>query len=65
MLHDNSCEVAWLMDCRKNNKVICRVNRTDVWKERYNRHRELVLYMIVVQTYYIVYDRSTRVLYVQ
>ena len=60
---ENSCEVAWLWDSRKINRVICRVNRTYVWQERYNRHRELVLYMIVVQIYYIVYDRSTRVLY--
>ena len=61
---ENSCEVAWLGYCRKNNKEICRVNRTYVWQERYNWHRKLV-YMIGVQIYYTVYDRSTIVRYVQ
>ena len=61
---ENSCEVAWLMDSRKNNKEICRLNRTDVWQERYNWHRKLVC-MIGVQIYYTVYDRSTIVRYVQ
>ena len=63
MLMSNGCKVAWLWDSRKINRVICRVNRQQKQREPNRQHGELVLYMIVVQIYYTVYDRRTRVLY--